>query len=122
MQRIRIVILGSIGVTVIISLAVAVYLSIAIDNRKQMAIDLLTKPDGSLNYNNLEILLNEKYMSSSGFEGVVDFVKNYGGVCTEHVCRLPVAGTFCVIENAIITLQTTEHSKYLNVERRLDGC
>ncbi len=103
-------------------MAVAVYLSIAIDNRKEIAIDLLTKPDGSLNYNHLEILLNKKYMSNSGFEGVVEFVTNYGGVCTERACRLPVAGTFCVIENAIITLQATENSKYLNVKKHLDGC
>ena len=122
MQRRGIVILSTIGIALIISSIVALNFSVTIDHRKQMAIDLISNPDGSLNYKLLENLLNEKYMSGVGFKGIVEVVTNYGGTCTEKGCRLPIVGTFCVIENAIISLHDTRGSKMVKVERRLDGC
>ncbi|WP_075171964.1 hypothetical protein [Neptunomonas phycophila] len=122
MQRRNIVILSTIGIALIISLIAALNFSVKIDHRKKMAIDLISNPDGSLNYKYLENLLNEKYMSGVGFKGIVEFVTNYGGTCTEKGCRLPVVGTFCFIENAIISLHDTGNYKMVKVEGRPDGC
>lgn len=116
------VILSIVGTTLVLSFIVALYFSVNVDHREQMAIDLISNPDGSLNYKYLENLLNEKYMSGVGFKGIVEFATNYGGTCTDKHCRLPIVGTFCVVENAIISLHDTGSSKMVKVERRQDGC
>lgn len=123
MPRKNFLITLSVLIVSLTAIAGSIYYSFgSMDQRNRIAIDLFRNPDGSFNYSSLENSLNHNLMASAGFASVIEFVTKHNGACTNKGCRLPISGSFCIAENAIISLVGNGSSQTVKVKKHLDGC